>query len=180
MSTHDPAMPPQVADLLEKLESHRRELLGVLGKMSEEEASRHPNGEWSAKQQIAHLVQAEPAWLDWARTVQDSPGAAVGQTPEEGQIFLEGVAEADAQPLAWWLEHFRQARQETLRRLQSEFNLASEEALARKGTHRTFGEMNVLQCLRAIYRHDRMHIDQVMGREQSFAPRRADGQRQAM
>ncbi|MBI4339485.1 MAG: DinB family protein [Chloroflexi bacterium] len=164
---------PQVADLMEKLESHRRELLSILGAMSDAEASQHPGGEWSAKQQIAHLLQAEPTWLEWARAVQQSPGADVGQTPEEGQVFLDGVAEADAKPMAWWLERFQRARQENLQRMRDVIKLDSVEALSRTGRHRTFGEMNVLQCLRAIYRHDRMHIDQVLGRAQSFIPRQA-------
>jgi hypothetical protein len=164
---------PTVADLMKKLDAHRQELMGILGRMADDAASAHPGGEWSAKQQIAHLVDAEPAWLGWAKTVQRSPGVEVGQTPAEGQIFLRDVANADARPLAWWLERFQRARADNLRRMQEEINLASEEALARKGTHRTFGEMNVLQCLRAIYRHDRMHIDQLLGRPQSFTPRQA-------
>lgn len=173
-------MLPLVADLMEKLDAHRQELMGILGRMTDAEASQHPGGEWSAKQQIAHLVDAEPTWLEWAKTVQQSPGAEVGQTPAEGQVFLRDVADADARPLAWWVERFQGAWAGNLRRMREEINLASEEALARKGTHRTFGEMNVLQCLRAIYRHDRMHIDQLLGHEQSFAPRRAGGERRAM
>ncbi|MEE8443463.1 MAG: DinB family protein [Dehalococcoidia bacterium] len=167
-------MLPQVEELLDKLESHRRELLEVLSGMSEEEASRHPGGEWSAKQQVAHLVHAEPVWLDWAQAIQNTPGISLGQTLEEGQIFLRDVDDADSKPLTWWLERLQETRTETLRHLQ-ELDLATEEALSKKGTHRTFGEMNVLQALRANYRHHRMHIDQMQGREQSFVPRQQSG-----
>lgn len=167
-------MLPQVQDLMEKLESHRRELLEVLSGLSEEEAERHPSGEWSAKQQVAHLVHAEPVWMDWAQAIQKTPGISLGQRPDEGQIFVRGVDDADCKPLAWWLERLQETRAETLRRLQG-MDLSTEEALTKKGTHRTFGEMNVLQVLRGIYRHHRMHTDQLVGREQSFVPRQRSG-----
>lgn len=167
-------MLPEIEDLLEKMEAHRTELLAILEGLSKEAAERRPEGEWSAKQQVAHLVQAEPAWVEWARTVHDKPGTAVGQTPDEGQIFLQDVDTADNRPLSWWLERLRETRAETLKAL-NEMDLSSEDALARAGRHRTFGDMNVLQFLRALYRHDRMHMDQLTGREQSFVPRQAPG-----
>ena len=80
-------MLPQIADLIEKLESHRQELLNVLEGLSEEEAQLHSGSEWSAKQQVAHLIHAEPTWLGWAQAVQETPGISVGQAPDEGQIF---------------------------------------------------------------------------------------------
>jgi uncharacterized damage-inducible protein DinB len=167
-------MLPEIEDLLEKMEAHRTELLVILEGLSKEAAERHPKGEWSAKQQVAHLVQAEPTWVEWARTVHDEPGTAVGQTPDEGQIFLQDVDTADDRSLSWWLERLRETRAETLKGL-DEMRLSSEDALGRAGRHRTFGDMNVLQFLRALYRHDRMHMDQLMGREQTFVPRQASG-----
>ncbi|MCH7705793.1 MAG: DinB family protein [Chloroflexi bacterium] len=167
-------MRPEIEDLLEKMEAHRTELLAILEGLSNEAAERHPEGEWSAKQQVAHLVQAEPTWLGWARTVRDEPGATVGQTPDEGQVFLEDVDTADSHSLSWWLERLRETRAETLKGL-DDMDLSSSEALGRAGRHRTFGDMNVLQFLRALYRHDRMHMEQLTGREQSFVPRRASG-----
>ena len=167
-------MLPEIEDLLEKMNSHRTELLTILEGLSKEAAERHPEGEWSAKQQVAHLVQAEPTWVEWARTIRNEPGTTVGQTPAEGQIFLQDVDAADNRPLSWWLERLRETRAETLKGL-DEMDLASDDALSRAGRHRTFGDMNVLQFLRALYRHDRMHMDQLTGREQSFVPRQASG-----
>ena len=168
-------MLPQIADLMEKMESQRQELLAALAGLSEDDARQHPNDEWSAKQQLAHLVQAEPTWMEWAQTIQENPGVAVGQTPEQGQIFLKDVDNADSKPLALWLERLQQTRADTLKLLQEIGLTGSQETLERKGTHRSFGEMNVLQFLRGIYRHDRMHMEQVLGREQSFVPRNAPG-----
>lgn len=160
--------PQELVDLYAKLADHRRQLLRMLEGMTEEQAEVHPNGEWSVKQQLAHLCQAEEAWVDWALTVLENPGTQVGQTREEGQIFTRGVDTADQFPLKYWLTRLKTARAQTLRRIASA-NLTPEN-LQRKGIHRTFGEMTVLQFLRALYRHDRMHMDQIAGRPPSFIP----------
>ena len=167
-------MLPEIQELLEKMEAHRADLLTILEGLSSEAAELHPEGEWSAKQQVAHLIQAEPTWLAWARSVHDEPGTTVGQSPEEGQIFLQDVDTADSRAMSWWVERLRESRAETLTGLEG-MDLSSSEAIGRAGRHRNFGDMNVLQFLRAIYRHDRMHMDQLMGREQSFVLRRASG-----
>lgn len=161
---------PQVADLLAKLATERQELLNVFSLLSDEQAQEHPNGEWSAKQQMAHLVEGEPEWLGWALSVYHSPGITVGQPPEVEQPFLRDVAEADSQPLAWWLRRLGETRAQTLHRI-DDINPSSADAINRRGVHRTWGEMTVLQLLRGIYRHDRMHRDQLLGQEQSFTPR---------
>ncbi len=163
-------MLPQVVELLDKLETERQSLLNDLATLSDEQALEHPNGEWSAKQQLAHLVEGEPEWLAWALAVYHGPGATVGQPPDVEQPFLRDVAEADAKPLAWWLTRLGETRAQTLWRIH-EMDLSSAEALERRGVHRTWGEMNVLQLLRGIYRHDRMHRDQLLDQEQSFVPR---------
>ncbi len=49
------------------------------------------------------------------------------------------------------------------------------EQFDRRAYHRLFGSLTVLQWLRSFYRHDRMHIDQMAGREPSYRPRYATG-----
>jgi hypothetical protein len=39
-----------------------------------------------------------------------------------------------------------------------------------------FGSLTVMQWLRSYYRHDRMHRDQMAGREPEYKPRFAGGQ----
>jgi hypothetical protein len=39
-----------------------------------------------------------------------------------------------------------------------------------------FGELTVLQWLRSFYRHDRMHTDQIAGRDPEYKPRFVGGQ----
>jgi hypothetical protein len=49
------------------------------------------------------------------------------------------------------------------------------EQYERKGHNRLFGSLTVMQWLRSYYRHDRMHIDQISGREPEYRPRWAEG-----
>jgi hypothetical protein len=41
----------------------------------------------------------------------------------------------------------------------------------RSATHPMFGTLTVLQWLRSFYRHDRMHSDQIAGRDPEYRPR---------
>src|SRR5262249_49324739 len=49
------------------------------------------------------------------------------------------------------------------------------EHLARTGGRSGFGRLTVLQWLRAIYRHDRMHYEQIRGLEATYRPRYLSG-----
>jgi hypothetical protein len=155
--------PPELEELLEKIESQRGELVGQLRQMTEEEAGRRPSErDWSAKEQVAHLATYERLFLEWALAVRDKPGSQVGLI--EGNP--EAYPEAQASSLDDVLLGLAAARSDTLAAIEG---LTTEE-LQRKGQHLVFGEMSVLQMLRALYRHDRMHMDQIAGREPSFRP----------
>ena len=49
----------EVKELIEKMTAHRRELLDSIYGLDEDSAAVQPGGDWSVKQQIGHLVQAE-------------------------------------------------------------------------------------------------------------------------
>jgi uncharacterized damage-inducible protein DinB len=155
--------PPELEELLEKLQNQREQLLGALRHMAEEEAGRRPSERaWSAKEQLLHLVNFERQWLDWAMTVRDEPGAEVGPPPPNPEAYPE----AQSRSLGDLLSELASSRKHTVAAIE---DLSAEE-LQRKGKHLLFGEMNVLQMLRSLYRHDRMHMDQIAGREPSFRP----------
>jgi uncharacterized damage-inducible protein DinB len=155
--------PPELEELLEKIASQREQLVGQLRQMTEEEAGRRPSErDWSAKEQVAHLATYERLWLEWALAVRDKPGCQVG--PTEGNP--EAYPEAQAGSLDDVLQGLAAARSDTLAAIQG---LTAEE-LQRKGKSLLFGEMSVLQMLRTLYRHDRMHMDQIAGREPTFRP----------
>jgi len=150
-------------DLVEKLESHRRELLRQVREMTEEAAGRRPSEqEWSVKEQLAHLAAFERLWLEWALKVRDEPGCEVGPPPSNPPAY----ADAATRPVADLVRELVSARSDTIAAIQG----LTEDELTRRGKHLLFGEMSVLQMLRSLYRHDRMHIDQMAGREPSFRP----------
>ena len=58
--------PQQLDELVQKLESHRRELVTQVQNMGEEQAGHRPSEqEWSAGEQLAHLAAFEKLWLQW-------------------------------------------------------------------------------------------------------------------
>ena len=155
--------PAELDELLEKLESQRGQLVSQARQMTDEEAGRRPSErEWSAKEQLLHLVTFERQWLEWAMTVRDEPGSEVGPPPPNPEAYPE----ARTRSLDDILLKLASARSNTLAAIQG---LTTEE-LQRRGKHLLFGEMSVLQMLRSLYRHDRMHMDQIAGREPSFRP----------
>lgn len=154
--------PPELQDLIEKLGAHRQELLSQVEKISEEAAGRRSNQEWSAKEQLVHLAAFERLWLQWAMQVRDQPGREVGPPPPNPESYPE----AGTRSLADLVQELASARGDTLAAIDG----LTEEELKRRGKHLPFGEMSVLQMLRSLYRHDRMHMDQMAGREPSFKP----------
>lgn len=162
--------PAELEELLQKLEAHRRELVTQVQEMTEEEAGRRPaEGEWSAKEQLVHLAAFERLWREWSMQVRDEPGCAVGPPPPNPPAYPE----AETRSVADLLQELASARSDTLAAIEG----LSEDELKRRGKHALFGEMSVLQMLRSLYRHDRMHMDQMAGREGSFRLRTPGGPR---
>jgi hypothetical protein len=154
----------ELDELADKLTSQRQELLACLEQMDDRKAEQRPaDKEWCAKEQLAHLAQLEQRWVDWALQVRDNPGCTVSA----GTGNPEGYPEASACSLSDLLRQLSGTRQDTLRVIRG----LSPEELRRKGRHTEFGEMSVLQMLRAPYRHDRMHMEQIQGKEVTFRPR---------
>lgn len=166
----DQGTPRQVQELLEKMREERLELLRTLKGVTDEQARVHPNGEWSVKQQVAHLANAERAWRDWGLALSKKPSLDFGPSVEDGQDLHPEKDPVDEYPLTLLITRLKAVRAESLKLLR-EANL-QESDLMIKGRHRGFGEMNVIQSLRSLYRHDRMHADQASGREPTYQPGR--------
>lgn len=151
-------------DLIEKLQAERQGLLQEVQKLTEETASQRPKeGEWSPKEQLLHLIALEKLWLGWALQVRDQPGCEVGPVQPNPPSYPQ----ANSRTLADIVAELEATRRDSM----AAIDTVTEADLAKKGTHRSFGEMSVLQLLRALYRHDRMHAEQIAGREPSFQPR---------
>ena len=168
-------VPHELQDLLERMESHREELLRqVLGLAEDEAAQRPAEGEWSVKEQLYHLIEGEESWVRWALMARELPGSEVGPLPGTGNP--PGFPDVERVPLATLVAELRAARQKTLAAIGS----LTEEELGRRGRHRLFGELTVLQMLRSLYRHDRLHADQMAGRPSSFVLRDQQGRQVSM
>jgi len=78
-------VPHELQDLLERMKSHREELLRQVLGLAEDEAARRPaEGEWSVKEQLYHLVEGEESWVRWALMARELPGSEVGPLPGTG------------------------------------------------------------------------------------------------
>lgn len=162
-------------ELLARLKETREELLKTLEELNltEEAAATPPaEGEWSVKQQLGHMAEVERLWAGWGAQVRDG-AAETGPTRRHpsGQITFAQDA-ADSRPMAELLDELAKARAESLDIIAA----TRDEDLQKTGRFGGRQEMSVLQYFRALYRHDRMHIEQILGKPTTFQPQgRAEG-----
>ncbi|MFQ5879128.1 MAG: DinB family protein [Dehalococcoidia bacterium] len=154
----------QRENLLAKLHEEHQGFLERLRGLTEDVASGRPApDQWSVVEQLLHLIELERLWLGWALQVRAAPGCQVGPVRPNPPAYPQ----AEGRILSDALTELEETRRQTLAAIES----MDEEDLQRKGKHLSFGEMSVLQLLRALYRHDRMHAQQIAGEEVSFQPR---------
>lgn len=160
----------QIDELIQKMTTERETLLEGLGSLNEDEASHPPkDSEWTAKQQMSHLCEMESAYRAWVERALAEDGANVdGIRGERVAIPLEG---AGARTVAEHTAEMRRQREKTMSLISS----MRPEDFERRATNALFGSLTVMQWLRSYYRHDRMHVDQVSGREPEYKPKFADG-----
>lgn len=165
-------MDSPVTELLTKLHQERTDFLAEATKLTEAEAEGPPaKGEWSVKQQLAHMYAVEHMYRYWLQRCLQEDYPELDAVP--GMDIRYQAEQAHHQTLARWLELLGEERQKTIDLLPS----IPGDRWQRQGHSALFGDMSVLQIVRAFYRHDRMHTEQVAGRPSSFAPRTVDGQR---
>ena len=162
------------AALLSKMEQERARLLEVFAGLGEEGAEFAPDdaegeAQWSAKQQASHLTEMETAYRAWveAALAEDNPDVTERRGDKVG-IPLEKAHEHEV------AEHIASLRDQRARTV-ALIEQLSPEQLDRAATHKWFGTLSVLQWLRSYYRHDRMHVDQMSGRNPEYKPRFTTG-----
>ncbi len=163
-----------IRQLVEKMAEERGKLLGQIEALSDEEAERKPvdaegEAQWSVKEQCAHLAEMETAYRAWVERalVEENPDL----TGIRGDPVAVPLEEANDRPLSVLVQELRSQRERTLALIER----LRPEDYDRKATQPIFGTLTVLQWLRSYYRHDRMHQDQIAGREQTYKPRFAGG-----
>ena len=163
-----------VQELLDKMTAERDALLAQAEALTDEAAGHAPpDGEgeaaWSAKQQLAHLAEMEVAYRTWVER------ALAEDDPDVSRTRLAPVAipltEAQTHAVATLAEQLRDQRATTLRLIES----MAPEQFERTAQQAMFGRLTVMQWLRSYYRHDRMHRDQMAGRDPEYKPRFVGG-----
>ena len=160
--------------LVAKMTEERSKLIDQFDALSEDGAETAPadaegEAQWSAKQQCCHLAEMETAYRAWVEKalVEDNPDVTEVRG-EQVDIALEQAHDHSVSELVGQL------------RAQREKTVAMIEGLQPGDYDRTasqpmFGTLTVLQWLRSYYRHDRMHQDQIAGREGSYKPKFVTG-----
>jgi DinB superfamily len=163
-----------VDELLRKMEFERGRLDALLGTLAESDAEFTPDNvedeaQWSAKEQCSHLAEMEAAYRAWveAGLREDNPDVT-GIRGEGVTIPLEAAH-------AHTLEEHRAAMGSQRRLTLALIGSMQPADFDRTASHKWFGTLTLMQWLRSYYRHDRMHADQVSGREPEYKPKFTTG-----
>jgi uncharacterized damage-inducible protein DinB len=165
--------PIAVPGLIARLNEERARLLATVAGLSEAEVTRPlptSEGGWSVKDVLAHVLISEAANLAFARRMatEDTP---LQIPPDRGPFDLD----------RWNNSQVRRRQNLTLAQVQNDLAAAHQDTLAfvagleeaqldRRGLQAVFGEMTLGQLLKILYRHDRMHREEI---EQGLAVARA-------
>ena len=146
------------ADRLSALEHVRatgRDLVSLVSGVNDDHLERRPaEGEWSARDVIGHLADAELAYSMRLRLVVAQDRPRLTWYDEEAWVERFGPLDEDARvTLARW----RALRDANVRLLES---LADEE-WERGGIHDTDGMLTVETIAKRMVTHDRTHLDQI-------------------
>ena len=140
---------------LEHVRTTGRDLVSLVSGVSDEHLARRPaEGEWSARDVIGHLADAELAYAMRLRLVVAQDRPRLTWYDEQAWVERFGPLDEDARvSLARW----RALRDSNVRLLES---LADEEWL-RGGIHDTDGMLTVETLVKRMVTHDRTHLDQI-------------------
>ena len=168
------ATPEAIAELLDKMASHRDQLLAQAESLSEKDAEWAPadavgEAQWSAKQQLAHLAEMETSYRAWVEAALKEDDPDVSRV--RGDRPPIALTEAQVHTIADLAAQLREQRKTTLRLIES----MSPEQFERTANQPMFGRLTAMQWLRSYYRHDRMHMDQMAGREPEYKPKFVGG-----
>ena len=160
----------QIDELVQKMTAERGALLAALESLNEDEASHSPqDGEWNAKQQMSHLCEMESAYRAWVERGLAEDGANVDNI--RGERVALPLEKAGDHTVSEHTGEMRRQREQTMTLIAS----IEPGDFERRATNKLFGSLTVMQWLRSYYRHDRMHVDQISGREPEYKPKFASG-----
>ncbi len=119
---------------------------------ADEAAGGPPAGEWSARENVAHLVAVERTV--WQARLDGLAALPPGEEPVWAWTEPGPVEDPDVATLDGALAVFAAERGRTLTRL----NALDDAGWARTGTHATYGPLDVAALLRIAANHDDEHV----------------------
>lgn len=163
-----------IRELLDKMAGERNALLAEAEAMSDADAEwaladGEGEAQWSAKEQLAHLAEMETTYREWVRRALDEDDPDV--TGVLGEPPAIPLTEAQRRGVHELTAQLRDQRARTLDLIDA----MTEDQFERTASQPMFGRLTALQWLRSYYRHDRMHRDQMAGREPSYKPKFVTG-----
>jgi len=163
-----------IRELLDKMAEQRDALLAEAEAVSDADASvqapdAEGEGQWSVKQQLAHLAEMETSYRAWVQRALEEDGADVSRVRGEPPAIPLTAAQEHGVP-----ELAAQLREQRARTIALIGSLAPEQ-FGHTASQPMFGSLTVMQWLRSYYRHDRMHRDQIAGREPEYKPKFVGG-----
>ncbi|MSQ33116.1 MAG: DinB family protein [Dehalococcoidia bacterium] len=166
--------PQERRDMVAKLAQHREALLAIVHDHDDAWfTKRAKEGDRTRKGMLKHLCGAEHSYIQvWARRArdEDNPDLRLGGTLGRVPLFDEAVQ----MTLAELSQQLHDQRVKTL-----EFIAETGDGEMERPIHGTaFGTLTVKQCVKSMYRHDQMHIDEMLGKAQTYDIRTQDGKRQ--
>ena len=118
---------------------------------------------------VEKLEQNRSELLELARSM--TPERAESRK-QEGGVSVGGLFdEAGDWDVDGLTSRMREVRETTLRFI----GATADAEFERIGRNSPFGDLSVYQFLKSLYRHDRMHIDEMQGRDQTYVIKTADG-----
>ena len=140
---------------LEHVRATGRDLVSLVSGVGDDHLERRPaEGEWSARDVIGHLADAELAYSMRLRLIVAQDRPRLTWYDEEAWVERFGALDEDGRvTLARW----RALRDANVRLLES---LADEE-WERGGIHDTDGMLTVETIAKRMVAHDRTHLDQI-------------------
>lgn len=164
----------EIRELLDKMAEERARFLAQVQTLDDEAATRRPEGqtgeaEWSAKEQLAHLWEMERNYIAWVQRALEQDGADLAGV--HGEPVRIPVERANQHRVPELVAALTDERARTTAFIES----LTPDQFDRRASQPMFGSLTVLQWLRSFYRHDRMHTDQVAGRDPAYKPRFLDG-----
>lgn len=160
----------QVEELKQKMGEERAGLVAAARSLREEDALRVPQDaegeeQWTALEQLAHLLEMERTYDAWVRAALADNGADLAEVPWQAvEIPVERANASSVDELLRLLELERAYTKGLID------GIALED-FERTGRSPVFGALTVLQWLRSFYRHDRQHAAQIQGRVSDYQPR---------